>query len=165
MSFLAPVGSTTIHRLTRHVFAFRTKRRNVKRIEKKEEKVSRPRSRPGPSMKRSFTVHVRYAVIKREVYETRNRETGPRRRKAQSAMSGMLLASAERGSRTGTFLFIFGVREELLWRTIPISSILRYPYRTSNSSSFADPLLSFIIFCNDCSFSFFYSTPKRIWFS
>lgn len=78
MSFLAPVGSTTIYRLTRHVFAFRTKGRNVKRIEKKkEEKVSRPRSRRGPSMKRSFTVHVRYAVIKREVYETRNRETGP----------------------------------------------------------------------------------------
>lgn len=38
MSFLAPVGSTTIYRLTRHVFAFRTKRRNVKRIEKKKKK-------------------------------------------------------------------------------------------------------------------------------
>lgn len=62
------------------------------------------------------------AVIKREVYETRDRETGPRRRRA---MSGMLLASGERGSRTGTFLFIFGVRCQLLRRTSypPLSSL------------------------------------------
>lgn len=52
--------------------------RRGEREKRRREKVSRPRSRRGSSMKRSLTVRVRYTMIKREFYETRNRETGPR---------------------------------------------------------------------------------------
>lgn len=125
MSFLVPAGSTMIHKSARRAEMRRRKLKKKKKEGKKikgKKKVSRPRSRRRPSMKRSFTVRVQYAAIKREVYETRNRETGLRR----GAMSGMLLASAERGSQTRTFLFIFGVPEDLLWKTptpLPFSFI------------------------------------------
>ena len=165
MSFLVPAGSTMIRETARQEETCRRKSKRKKEKEKRKgnkglkKKVSRPRSRRRPSMKRSFTVRVQYAAIKREVYETRNRETGLRRR---GAMSGMLLASAERGSQTGTFLFIFGVPEDLLWKTsLSLSSILPLPpFRTSNSNSLADPVLSFIFFRNDCSFLPLYSIPS-----
>lgn len=128
-----------------------------KRKKKRREKVSRPRSRRGSSMKRSLTVRVRYTMIKREFYETRNRETGPRPCRGCASRHPRNVDPGQ-----GTFLFIFRVRARN-FSGKPTFSVLFD--RTLNSNSFHDRvfffpsrfLFSFFLFyCNDCSFFLIY---------
>lgn len=112
---------------------------------KKREKVSRPRSRRGSSMKRSLTVRVRYTMIKREFYETRNRETGPRPCRGCASRHPRNVDPGQ-----GTFLFIFRVRARN-FSGKPTFSVLFD--RTLNSNSFHDRVFFFSF---SISFFFFF---------
>lgn len=116
-----------------------------KRKKKRREKVSRPRSRRGSSMKRSLTVRVRYTMIKREFYETRNRETGPRPCRGCASRHPRNVDPGQ-----GTFLFIFRVRARN-FSGKPTFSVLFD--RTLNSNSFHDRVF---FFPSRSLFSFFF---------